>query len=69
MQKAYCLNNENEYAEFLKVRGKKIKIPFSGEEIIFDIEPRCAYVFSDFDTSDMISLGAYNYAVEQLKKL
>ncbi|MDR2009286.1 MAG: ROK family protein [Bacteroidales bacterium] len=67
IQKTFCLNEKSEYEDFLKIRGKKIKIPFSDKEILYDIEPRSAYIFSDFNTSDMINLGAYNYAVEQLK--
>lgn len=67
VQKVYCLNNESEYLNFLKPRGKKIKVPFSDKEIIYDSEPICAYVFSEFDTSEMVSLGAYNYAISQLK--
>jgi glucokinase len=67
VQKVFCLNNKEEYDDFMRVRGVKIKIPFSDIEIMYDSEPRCAFVFSEFDTSDMISLGAYNYAVEQIK--
>lgn len=67
VQKVFCLNKKEEYDDFMKVRGVKIKIPFSDKEMIYDSEPRCAFVFSDFDTSEMISLGAYNYAAEQIK--
>jgi len=65
--KVFCLNKENEMHEFLKPCYKKIKIPFSKKEIDYNFEPRSAFMFSNFDTSKMISMGAYHYAVEKLK--
>lgn len=65
-QRVFCLNKNEEMAEFLKDHGKNIKIPFSDKTIIYDSEPRCAYMFSEFNTSEMISLGAYYYAVDKL---
>ena len=62
----YCLNNETEFENFMKTAERKIKVPFSDEEIIYDPLVKWAYKFSDFDTSDMINLGAYHYAVENL---
>jgi glucokinase len=65
--KVFCLNYESEMHEFLKPCHKKIKIPFSKKEINYDFEPRSAFMFSNFDTSKMISMGAYHYAVEKLR--
>ncbi len=66
-QNVFCLNHEDKYKEFLKDKGKSIKIPYSEDEIIYDSEPRCAYLFSDFDTSKMISMGAYYIAESEIK--
>ena len=65
--KVFCLNNPNEYKEFLRDYGKTIGIPGTNKTIIYDMQPRAAYVFSDFDTSEMISLGAYHLAQNLLK--
>jgi len=62
-QKVFCLNRPVDRAEFVKDHGRKIKVPYSTTEIVYDSEPRCAYMFSDFNTSEMISMGAYHYAV------
>ena len=62
----YCLNDEKDYEKFLEVRETKIKIPYSEKEIIYDMSYKNAYLFSNFDTSEMICLGAYNFAVENL---
>jgi glucokinase len=65
--KVFCLNYENEMSEFVKPCYKSIKLPFSDTEINYNYEPRSAFMFSNFDTSEMISMGAYYYAAEQLK--
>ncbi len=59
VHKMYCLNNADEIEEFVKYKAIKIKVPNSTKEVLYDIEPRSAYMFSNFDTSEMISLGAY----------
>lgn len=66
-QKVFCLNDQQDMSKFVKDYGKKIKVPFSEKIVIYDSEPRCAYMFSKFDTSEMISMGAYFYAVKNLK--
>jgi len=65
--KVFCLNNKSEMNEFVSPLNKTIKIPFSDITILYNYEPRSAFMFSEFDTSDMISMGAYHYAVEKLK--
>ncbi len=65
-QRVFCLNNKDQMADFLKDHGKTIKIPFSEKRIIYDSEPRCAYMFSEFNTSGMISMGAYFYALGKI---
>lgn len=66
--KVYCLNEGEQSQEFYKDHGHEIGVPFSSKKVIYDAEPRSAYVFSSFDTSEMISLGAYWFAAEKLKK-
>ncbi|MDR2835529.1 MAG: ROK family protein [Bacteroidales bacterium] len=67
IQDVFCLNNKQEFENFLEVRETTIKVPFSDKEIIYDPHPRCAFMFSDYETSDMINLGAYHFALEKLK--
>lgn len=68
-QEFYCLNNENELNDFLKMQENKIFIPYSNKELNYNSVPRVAYMFSNFNTSEMICIGAYYYAAEQLKIL
>ncbi|MDD4150527.1 MAG: ROK family protein, partial [Bacteroidales bacterium] len=65
--KVFCLNNPDKYNEFLKDYGKKIDIHGTNQSIIYDIQPRSAYMFSKFDTSEMINLGAYYFAQNIMK--
>ena len=60
--KVFCLNKTSEKIEFLKDHSQKIIIPGTNQVIDYDIQPRSAYMFSEFDTSEMVSLGAYYYA-------
>lgn len=65
--KVFCLNNSDEAELFYQDRGVEISVPYSDKKVIYDSQPRSAYVFSEFDTSEMISLGAYWFAAEKLK--
>jgi glucokinase len=64
--KVFCLNNSAELEEFVKDKSQIIKVPFSTTEVVYDIQARAAYMFSEFDTSEMISLGAFYYAINEL---
>ncbi len=66
-QQVFCLNKKSEFEDFLQEREKKIYIPFSDKSLCYDSVPRCAYMFSNYDTSEMISLGAYFYAMEKIE--
>lgn len=66
--KVFCLNDDKQLNEFVKNHSVQIKVPYSDTIIMYDNEPRAAYCFSNFDTSEMISLGAYYYAVQKLSK-
>jgi glucokinase len=65
--KVFCLNNSEEAELFYKDRGVEITVPYSNKKVIYDSVPRSAYVFSNFDTSEMISMGAYWFVAEKLK--
>lgn len=67
--KVFCLNYERELKDFLQDDKKLISVPyFENIKIEYYHIPKSAYMFSNFDTSEMISLGAYFFAVKQLKK-
>jgi glucokinase len=67
--KVYCLNNERELTNFLQDDKKLISVPyFDNINLEYYHIPKAAYMFSNFDTSEMISLGAYFFAEKQLKK-
>ena len=61
-QNVFCLNDDKQYHEFLKNYEHEIIVPFSNETITYDDMPRNGYIFSNFDTSEMICLGAYHFA-------
>jgi glucokinase len=66
-QKAFCLNLKHESDDFLKNYTKEITVPGTNKAIQYDDFPRNAYIFSEFDTSEMINLGAFYFAKENLK--
>lgn len=59
-QKVFCLNDERQFANFVEDHAVVIKVPYSNTTLHYDPQPRCGYMFSCFNTSDMISLGAYH---------
>ncbi len=65
-QKVFCLNNESEMKNFVNNYTKEITVPGTNKTIMYDNFYRNAYMFSDFDTSEMISLGAYYFAKQKL---
>lgn len=67
-QKVYCLNDEQQLAEFLKPESKTLNVPFADKTVEYSYMPKCGYIFSSFDTSMMINIGAYHFAKEMLKK-
>ncbi|MBO7133996.1 MAG: ROK family protein [Bacteroidales bacterium] len=67
-QKVYCLNDEAQLAEFVKPESKTLKVPLSDKTVEYSYMPKCGYVFSSFNTSMMISVGAYHFAKEMLKR-
>ncbi len=67
-QDVYCLNDKQQLDEFIKPESKILKVPFSEKTVEYSYKPKCGYVFSSFDTSMMINIGAYHYAKEMLKR-
>lgn len=67
--KVYCLNIDDELSDFLKDDKKIIKVPFSDNYVEYFPIPKSGYMFSNFDTSEMISIGAYFFAIQQLEKI
>jgi len=68
LQSVFCLNDDIDFENFLKKQEIKIKVPFSESEVVYEPEAKVAYMFSNFDTCEMINLGAYYFAVESLTK-
>ncbi|MCF0207648.1 MAG: ROK family protein, partial [Bacteroidales bacterium] len=66
-QEVYCLNKEASLAKFLKPESKQIKVPFTNQTVEYSCTPKCAYVFSPFNTSQMISMGAYHFAKNMIE--
>ncbi len=67
--KVYCLNNENELIDFINDDKKTIKVPYCDSFVEYFPIPKAAYMFSNFNTSEMISLGAYFFALQHLNKI
>lgn len=67
-QNVYCLNKPEQLAEFVKPESKTLKVPLSDKTVEYSYMPKCGYLFSSFDTSMMINIGAYHFAKEMLKK-
>lgn len=68
-QKVFCLNKEKERNQFMLNYSKEIDIPKTNKKALYDDFPRNAYIFSNFDTSEMINLGAFHFAKEKILKV
>ena len=68
-QDIYCLNDKTQFQEFLKSESKMLKVPLSNLTVEYSCKPKCGYVFSTYDTSMMINIGAYHFAKETLERL
>lgn len=65
-QQIYCLNDSKQFDEFLKSDSKTLKVPLSDKTVEYSCTPKCGYVFSTYNTSAMISIGAYHFAKETM---
>lgn len=64
----YDLDNEEEFLRFAKEKSKTMKIYGSEETITYDPDRRVGVIISKIGTSHAVSLGAYNFALNQLDK-
>ena len=64
----FYLDQERDCDEFYLPTERKVKVPFSSAEVIYDPVPKVGVVTSKLGASKAISLGAYAYAIDQLNK-
>ncbi len=52
---------------FLRMSQKRVKIPGSSNSVIYEPVKKIGIITSNLGTSKAISLGAYNFALSNLK--
>ena len=62
----YNLEEESQFAEFVKGEEKEISVPFSNRKIIYDAKKRIGVGLARMDTSKAVSIGAYAFALTKL---
>ncbi len=67
-QKAYNLEDEAQFKEFVKGSEKKIKVYGSDREVVFDPVKRVGVGVSRLGTSEAVAVGAYCYALNAISK-
>jgi len=68
VQKVFNYDIPHERQEFLSDNSKDIVIPTTGKTIKYDSNPRLVIATSKVGASKAISIGAYTYALQHLKK-
>ncbi|MFY0624650.1 MAG: ROK family protein [Reichenbachiella sp.] len=63
----FDLTREEYLLEFTKGSEKKMAIPGSGKELVYDTMPRTGITLSQIGASQSIMLGAYDFAVSKLQ--
>ena len=66
--KVYDLDNEEEFAEFIKGEQQKMKIYGSEIEVDFDPQKRIGVTVSKMGAGKAIAIGAYAFALDQLDR-
>ena len=66
--KVYDLDNEEEFAGFMKGEQQKIKIHGSEIEVDFDPQKRIGVTVSKLGAGKAIAIGAYAFALDQLDR-
>ncbi len=66
-QKAFNLEDPDQLATFLHGDKREITVPGTGEKLIYDPMPRVGVGMSRLGTSEAVAIGAYAYALHQLK--
>lgn len=64
--KVFNLEDPMQITEFSSGNQKKIKIPYSEKELIYDNMPRIGILKSKIGTSKAVSMGAYHFAISKL---
>ena len=65
--KVYNLDDSADFEAFAKGGSTKIKVYGSDREVVYDPEKRVGITISDIGASNAVSLGAYLYAVDNIK--
>ncbi|MDD4848751.1 MAG: ROK family protein [Bacteroidales bacterium] len=63
----FNLENPSELQEFIKGASQKVKVPFSDEYVDYDQQKRIGIGVERNETSQSISIGAYQLALQQLQ--
>ena len=64
----YNLMDEEDLERFTAKSGKMVKVPFSDQEVWYDPSKRVGVGITTLGTSSAVAVGAYAFAMEQLKK-
>jgi glucokinase len=67
VQKVYNIDNDSEFKEFASDYSKDIQIPGTDKTIKYDPNPRLAVCTSKLGASKAIAIGAYAFALKNLK--
>ena len=65
---AFNLMDANDIERFTAKSGKMVKVPFSDQEVWYDPSKRVGVGVTKLGTSSAVAVGAYAFAMEQLKK-
>lgn len=64
----YNFEDAEERASFLKDKDVYVDIPHSDKKVLYASQRKVCVMVSELGASKAINLGAYNYAIQQLKK-
>ena len=64
---AYNLMDPQDMIRFTEKTGKMVKVPFSNQEVWYNPTKRVGVGVTKLGTSSAVAVGAYAYAIEQLK--
>ncbi|MFR9521577.1 MAG: ROK family protein [Rikenellaceae bacterium] len=64
--KVYDLDNQTEFAEFVKGKDRMIKVYGTEKYVNYEEEKRIGVTISSIGAAKAISLGAYNFALSQI---
>lgn len=66
---AFSLQDAQDKARFTQTTGKMIKVPFSDKQVWYDPIKKIGVGITRLGTSSAVAIGAYSYALDELKKL